>query len=209
MSNSKRTILQIGDEKTAVFYEGNLDILRDYPVIGVLASGKAPGPVVWESYQVFYALRDEKITLAGAWHSPLEKGILDALIEGSVNVAFFLAKGLKASGFQQKFKLLDKASRGLMITPFSDDVTRIMGTEATRLRNEFLAASLDVLFIPYIKPKGKLFKLIKGNDSILNKTFILNHPENDACSLNVRRIGSSDASALIRHSHEACQRRRA
>ncbi len=209
MSKSKRTILQIGDEKPAVFYEGNLDILKDYPVIGVLASGKAPGPVVWESYQVFYALRDEGITLAGGWHSPLEKGILDALVEGSVNVALFLAKGLKASGFQRRFRIFDKASRGLMITPFSDDVTRIMGTEATRLRNEFLAASSDVLFIPYIKPKGKLFSLIKGNDSILNKTFILNHPENDACSLSVRRIVSSDASTLIRHSHEACQRRRA
>jgi hypothetical protein len=209
MKTSKETIFVAGRSKRPVFFEGNLDILRDYPVIGVLASGKAPGPVVWESYQVFYALRDEKATLAGAWHSPLEKGILDALIEGSVNVAFFLAKGLKASGFQQKFKLLDKGSRGLMITPFSDDVTRIMGTEATRLRNEFLAASSDVLFIPYIKEKGKLFKLIKGNDSILNKTFILNHPENDACSLSVRRIGSSDASTLIRHSHEACQRRRA
>jgi len=31
----------------------------------------------------------------------LEKGILDALIEGKANVAFFSAKGLKARGFQQ------------------------------------------------------------------------------------------------------------
>ncbi len=209
MNKRKKTNILIGGKKTAVFYEGNLDIIKDYPVIGVLASGKAPGPVVWESYQFFYALRDEPITLAGGWHSPLEKGILDALVEGNVNVVFFMAKGLKASGFQQKFKALDKTARALMISPFPDSVKKISGTEGTRLRNTLLAAASDVLFIPYIKPRGKLFSMLKGDDSLLNKTFILNHPENDACSLKVRRIESSDAHTLIHNCHEAYRRRSA
>jgi len=50
-------------------------------------------------------LRDANVTIVGGWHSPLEKGILDALIEGQVKVAFFAAKGLKGRGFQQKFSL--------------------------------------------------------------------------------------------------------
>lgn len=207
MDRSKGTILLIRGKDRRVFYEGNLDILKKHPVIGVLASGKAPGPVVWESYEVFYALRNEEITLAGAWHSPLEKGILDALSEGKVNVAFFLAKGLKSSGFKQRFRVFDKASRGLMITPFPDDVTKIKGTRATKLRNEILAATSDVLFIPYIRPKGKLFKMINGDESFLKKTFILNRPENAASSLNAQRIGGSDVSILVGASRKAHQRK--
>ena len=101
MNRSKKTNLLIGSKEKEVFYAGNLDIIKKYPVIGVLASGKAPGPVGWESYQFFYALRDADVTIAGGWHSPLEKGILDALIEGKANVAFFAAKGLKGRGFQR------------------------------------------------------------------------------------------------------------
>ena len=154
---TRKTSELISDKKKDVFFTGNLDIIKKYPVIGVLASGKAPGPVVWESYQFFYALRDAKVTITGGWHSPLEKGILDALIEGKVNVAFFAAKGLKARGFQQKFKLLDRTSRGLMISPFPDNGTKINSTEGPRLRNELLAAISDVLLIPFLN-KNELGK---------------------------------------------------
>lgn len=208
MDRNKKPTLSFDGGKRPVFYAGNLDILKEYSVIGVLASGKAPGPVVWDSYQMFYALRNEQITLAGAWHSPLEEGILDALIEGEVHVAIFLAKGLNASGFQQKFRILDKRSRGLMITPFSEDVTKIMGTKATRLRNELLAASSDVLFIPYIRPRGKLFSMLKGNRSFLKKTYILNRPENEGCSLKARLIDRNDALTLIREAQKAYQQRK-
>jgi len=198
----------MSDKKKDVFFTGNLDIIKKYPVIGVLASGKAPGPVVWESYQFFYALRDAGVTIAGGWHSPLEKGILDALIEGKANIGFFAAKGLKARGFQQKFKLLDKTSRGLMISPFSDSVTKINGTEGPRLRNELLAAVSDVLLIPYIKAGGKLFQMLKAESAFLNKTFVLNHVENDKLSLNIRRVDSKHTSDLINEAQEAYIKRK-
>ncbi|MEA2040621.1 MAG: hypothetical protein U9N82_12485 [Thermodesulfobacteriota bacterium] len=205
---TRKTTQLISDKKKGVFFTGNLDIIKQYPVIGVLASGKAPGPVVWESYQFFYALRDAGVTIAGGWHSPLEKGILDTLIEGKVNVAFFAAKGLKARGFQQKFKLLDRTSRGLMISPFPDNVTKINGTEGPRLRNELLAAISDVLLIPYIKPKGKLFHMLIEESAFLDKTFILNHVENDKISLNVRRVDSKHVSDLINEAQEAYIKRK-
>jgi hypothetical protein len=49
MNRSKKTSLLIGSKKKAVFYDGNLDIIKKYRIIGVLASGKAPGTVMWES----------------------------------------------------------------------------------------------------------------------------------------------------------------
>ena len=205
---TRKTTELIPDKKKHIFFTGNLGIIKNYPVIGVLASGKAPGPVVWESYQFFYALRDAKVTIAGGWHSPLEKGILDALIEGKVNVAFFAAKGLKARGFQQKFKLLDRTSRGLMISPFPDNVTKINSTEGPRLRNELLAAISDVLLIPYIKPRGKLFRMLKAESSFLKKTFVLNHVENDKLSLDIRRVDSKHASDLINEAQEAYIKRK-
>jgi predicted Rossmann fold nucleotide-binding protein DprA/Smf involved in DNA uptake len=205
---TKTISLVISGEKKEIFFTGNLDIIKDYPVIGVLASGKAPGPVVWESYQFFYALRDANVTIVGGWHSPLEKGILDALIEGKANVAFFAAKGLKARGFQQKFKLLERTSRGLMISPFPDSVTKINGTEGPRLRNELLAAISDVLLIPYIKPRGKLFYMLKAESSFLKKTFVLNHVENDKLSLNIRRVDSKQASDLINEAQEVYIKRK-
>ena len=205
---TRKTSDLISDNKKDVFFTGQLDIIKKYPVIGVLASGKAPGPVVWESYQFFYALRDADVTIAGGWHSPLEKGILDALIEGKANVAFFAAKGLKARGFQQKFKLLDRTSRGLMISPFPDSITKINGTEGPRLRNELLAAISDVLLIPYIKPRGKLFHMLKAERSFLKKTFVLNHIENDKLSLDIRRVDSKHASDLINEAQEAYIKRK-
>jgi hypothetical protein len=205
---TRKTSELIPDKKKHVFFTGNLDIIKNYPVIGVLASGKAPGPVVWESYQFFYALRDANVTIAGGWHSPLEKGILDALIEGKVNVAFFAAKGLKARGFQQKFKLLDRKSRGLMISPFPDNVTKINSTEGPRLRNELLAVISDVLLIPYIKPRGKLFHMLKAESVFLNKTFVLNHVENDKLSFNIRRVDSNHVSDFISEAQEAYIKRK-
>ena len=207
MKTGKTTQL-IADKKKETFYVGNLDIIEKKPVIGVLASGKAPGTVVWDSYHFFYALRDAGVTIAGGWHSPLEKGILDALIEGKVNVAFFAAKGLKGRGFQQKFKLLDKASRGLMISPFPDSVTKIDGTEGPRLRNKLLAAISDVLLIPYIKPGGKLFHMLNAENAFLNKAFVLNHSENDKISLKVRRVDANHVSDLIKEAQDAFLKRR-
>ena len=198
----------MSDKKKDDFFTGNPDNIKKYPVIGVLASGKAPGPVVWESYQFFYALRDANVTIAGGWHSPLEKGILDALIEGNANVAFFAAKGLKARGFQQKFKLLDRSSRGLMISPYPDNVTKINSTEGPRLRNELLAAISDVLLIPYIKPRGKLFHMLKAESAFLTKTFILNHAENDKISLNFRRIDTNHVSDLINEAQKTYLKRK-
>lgn len=204
----RKTSLIISGKKKGVFYAGNLDIIKKYPVIGVLASGKAPGPVVWESYQLFYALRDEDITIAGGWHSPLEKGILDALMEGKAKVAFFAAKGLRGRGFQQKFKLLDRGSRGLMISPFPDSVTKIDTKEGPRLRNELLAAISDLLLIPYIRPGGKVYHMLKEKRAFQNKTFILNHAENDKFSLNVRRADADHVSDLIGNVQKAYIKRR-
>ena len=175
-----------------------MDIIKKQPVVGVLASGKAPGAVVWDTYRFFYGLRDEKVTFAGGWHSPLEKGILDALIEGEANVAFFLAKGLKAPGFKQKFAILDRASRSVMISPFPDEVTKIDRQKGPRLRNELLASTSDILLIPYIKNNGMLARMLKTYRPFLNKTFILNHPENDSFALTAQRVDIDNASVLLR-----------
>ena len=40
--------LLVSDKKKEIYYAGNPGIIEEYPVIGVLASGKAPGPVVWD-----------------------------------------------------------------------------------------------------------------------------------------------------------------
>lgn len=205
---TQTTSLLISGKKKKLFYAGNLDVIKNYPVIGVLASGKAPGPIVWASYQLFYALRDEDVTIAGGWHSPLEKGILGALLEGKVRVAFFPAKGLKGRGFQQKFKLLDRNTRGLMVSPFPDSVTKINGTEGPRLRNELLAAISDVLLIPFIKPMGKLFNMLKAESSFLEKTYILNHAENDKFTLTAKRIDSTHISDFISNAQEAYLKRK-
>jgi hypothetical protein len=203
-----KTSRLIADKKKEVFYVGYLDIIKKNPVIGVLASGMAPGTVVWESYQLFYALRNADVTIAGSWHSPLEKGILDALIDGNVKVAFFVAKGLEGRGFQQKFKLFDKTSRGLMISPFPDSVTKINGTEGPRLRNELLAAISDVLLIPYIKPGGKLFHMLNAESAFLKKAFVLNHSENDRILLKVRRVDANNISGLIKEAQNAFLKRK-
>ena len=199
----KKSFLSILNQKKSIFYVGNLDLVKKHPVIGVLASGKAPGSVVWETYRFFYELRDEEVTFAGGWHSPLEKGIQDALIAGKANVAFFLAKGLKAPGFKQKFALLDRTSRGVMISPFPDEVTKIDRQKGPRLRNELLASTSDVLLIPYIRPNGILARMLKNRRPFLNKTFILNRPENNAFSLTTQKVDIDNASDLLRSAQKA------
>jgi len=205
--DTRKTSLLVGDKKKEVFYTGNLDIIRKYPVIGVLASGNAPGPVVWETYQFFYALRNEKVTIAGGWHSPLEKGILDGLLEGKVNVAFFLAKGIKSSGFKQKLAMLDRTSRGLMISPFSDEVTKIDRKRGPRLRNELLASASDILLIPYIRSNGMLARMLKTNKSFQKKTFILDHPENESFTLINQRADMDNPSDLLKAAQRAFTKR--
>ncbi|MBU4414781.1 MAG: hypothetical protein KJ976_06710 [Proteobacteria bacterium] len=199
----KKSFLSILNQRKRIFYAGSLDIIKKYPVIGVLASGKAPGTVVWDTYRFFYSIRDEEVTFAGGWHSPLEKGILDALIEGKANVAFFPAKGLKNSGFKQKFIQFDKRSRGVMISPFPDEVTKVDRQKGPRLRNELLASTSDVLLIPYIKPNGMLARMLKTYRPFLNKTFILNHPENESFELTTQRANIDNPSDLLESAQKA------
>lgn len=95
-----------------------------------------------------------------------------------------------------------------MISTFPDSVTKINGTEGPRLRNEFLAAISDVLLIPYIKPGGKLFCMLKAEGAFLKKAFVLNHSENDRISLKVRRVDANNVSGLIKEAQDAFLKRK-
>ena len=136
-----------------IYALGDLGILRK-AAIGLFCSVKCPGNLILRTYDLARGLRDTGVTVMSGFHSPMEKECLALLLRGKQPVIWCPARRLAATRIPKKYAkpLLD--GRLLMLSPFETKVKQAT-VEIAGLRNDFVAALADRIFVAYAVPGGK------------------------------------------------------
>lgn len=182
----------LGDEAPdALWTLGSLELLRRQPV-ALFCSVKCPGDLILKTYDLARELRDKEVTIIGGFHSPMEKECLELLLRGKQPVIACYAKRLAYSRLPDKISEPVMTGRLLMISSFDERVSRATAATAS-LRNEFVAALADRVFVAYAAPGSKTEmlcgKVIKWRKPLL--TFA-GKENNSLISLGATPCGNSD-----------------
>ncbi len=122
--------------------------------LSLICSVQCPGSVVIKTFDAIRELRDAGITVAGGFHSPMEKECLEFLLRGEQPVIAVQAKGLGRLRLPEPWRAPIDAGRLLILAPFDDDVGRTTKAHA-QTRNEVITALAAAVLIPHASPGGK------------------------------------------------------
>lgn len=144
----------LGEQTPAsLFTLGSLGILREKKV-GFFCSVRCPGTPIVETYDLAVGLRDAGVTVVSGFHSPMERECLAFLMRGEQPIIICPSSGLTAANPLEEYRSALQNGRLLFLSLFADDVTH--ATTATALvRNDFVAALADAVFVAYAAPGSK------------------------------------------------------
>ena len=132
---------------------GNIDILK-LKFFAFFCSVRCPGTLILKTFDYIRSLKDSDMAVIGGFHSPMEKECLNILFRGEMPVIICLARSLQSARVPQSWLSMIQEERLLIISPFPDHIRR-MSAKTSMLRNEFIAALSDTIFVPYASPGGK------------------------------------------------------
>ncbi|MGQ9822769.1 MAG: DNA-processing protein DprA [Thermogutta sp.] len=132
---------------------GNLAHLDDY-LLAVFCSGKCPGNLILDTYDLARTLRDSGVVVVSGFHSRMEKECLELLLRGKQPIVICPARGLQRMRVPPAWKTPLESGRLLILSPFSEKERRITADLAVQ-RNRFAATLADEIFIAYAAPGSK------------------------------------------------------
>lgn len=175
---------------------GDLDILSS-PVVGLCCSVRCPGSVIVQTYDLATALRDAGVTVAGGFHSPIEKDCLDILLRGRQPVVICPARSIERMHLPREWRSPLDDGRLLILSPFSEGRTRTTAALAQE-RNEFIAALADAVLVPYASPGGRTEAICRSAVSSGKRLYVLDTPHNASlASLGAHLLTPTDAGLLL------------
>ncbi len=139
-----------------ISFAGNYDLIHNKK-LAIFVSAKCSGSTILQTYDFVRQLRQHNISFVSGFHSPMEKECMRTISGGDAGVIWFLAKSLKSFSLHPDFNSLFDSGRMLILSPFSDLVTRIKKENAV-YRNSIAAALADEIFLPFATPEGKTEK---------------------------------------------------
>jgi predicted Rossmann fold nucleotide-binding protein DprA/Smf involved in DNA uptake len=155
---------------------GNLDILQQKK-LALFCSIRCPGNIIIQTYDCMKALREAEITVIGGFHSPMEKECLNILLRGTQPVIICPARSLDNMRMNPEYEKHIKDGRLLFLSPFLPNENRI-SLQRADLRNHFVAAMADEIFLAYAAPGGKLEELYKTVLNWQKTIFVLENEYN-------------------------------
>ncbi len=142
-----------GAPPTPVAALGNRQILQR-PKLALFCSVKCPGKLIVQTYDLAVALRKAGVTVIGGFHSPMEKECLSLLLRGTQPVVICPGRSLDGMRLPSEWKKPLAEDRLLLLSPFEEKDCRVTARTA-QLRNRFVAALADEVFVAYASPGGR------------------------------------------------------
>ncbi len=180
-SNLKKSL---ADSPKTISAIGNLDILQNN-TLAILSSVKCPGSLILKTYDLMRKIRETGTTVVSGFHSPMEAECLNILLSGKQPIILCLARSLDGIRIKPEYKKPLEEGRLLILSPFNRKHNRI-SSERANIRNHFVAAIADEIFVPYAEPRSRTEALcrdwIKKGKSI--KTF------DSDCNKNLFKLGA-------------------
>jgi predicted Rossmann fold nucleotide-binding protein DprA/Smf involved in DNA uptake len=130
------------------------------PTVGLICSRNCPGAIVLETYALVRRLPVTGPTIVGGFQSPMEKTCFETLLLRSLPVVYCPGRRLSARGLPLPWKQAMAEQRLVLLSPFAENHRRV-DRELARLRNVFVAAIVDRLFVPYARDKGDVASLAR------------------------------------------------
>ena len=145
--------------------KGNLEILQRKK-LAIFCSVKCPGTLILQTYDLMQALRETGMAIVSGFHSPVEQECLHILLPGLQPLIICPARGIEKMRLTPAYKKLLSAGRLLLLSPFAEKHRRV-SAQNSLLRNRFVCAIADEIFIPYAAPGSKTEKfcseILSGN----------------------------------------------
>jgi hypothetical protein len=136
---------------------GNLDLLRT-GTLGLICSSQCPGSVVLKTYDYVRQLRDRGMTLAGGFHSPMERECLGILLRGEQPIVICPARYIHGMRLPDEWRQPFESGRLLILSDCTASERRITRELAQR-RNEMVATISERLLVPHAAPGSKTLSL--------------------------------------------------
>ena len=161
-----------------IFALGNLDMLRQ-ETVALFCSIKCPGNLILKTYDLARQLRDAGTAVISGFHSPMEKECLSLLLRGEQPIIWCLAKRLTPTRLPKEYANALSKGRLLMLSPFGEKTKRA-DEQTARVRNEFVAALADRVFVAHAAPGGKTEKFCRKVSGWRKPLLTLKDPSNIA-----------------------------
>lgn len=150
-SNLKRYLSNHAPESIVVL--GNLDILHR-KTLALFCSVKCPGNLILQTYDLAQNLRHSSVTVIGGFHSPMERECLTILLRGAQPILICPARSIIRMRVREEYKKPLEEGRLLLLSPFAEKQRRITA-ETSVVRNRFVAALADAIFVAHAEPNSK------------------------------------------------------
>jgi predicted Rossmann fold nucleotide-binding protein DprA/Smf involved in DNA uptake len=133
---------------------GNVGILDQHQITALFCSTRCPGDLILKTYDLARSLREGGVPVIGGFHSPMEQECLRLLLRGQQPVAVCPARSIHNMRLSYDWCEAIRQGRLLLLSPFPENQRRQTAALAA-LRNEFVAALADAIFIVHAEAGSK------------------------------------------------------
>ena len=174
---------------------GNAALLKSKK-LGLLCSARCPGTVIVQTLDLALALRDTAATIAGGFHSSMEKECLDTLLRGKHPVIVCPARSIQAMRMPAAWKQAIVDGALLITSPFETKYRRVT-KELAEQRNRFVVSLADEIIVAHASPGGKLERLCQEMPTTGKPCWTLDDPANShLILLGFKAMQPADATTL-------------
>jgi len=160
----------------SLIFKGNKELLNEN-VICLFCSRSIPLSLYYPTFDLLKCLLDQSVTIAGGWHSPLEKKVLRSREPNSKsNIILYLAKGIDHFPIPKELSNDFENGKVLIISKWKDN-KRIDQKKADE-RNKLIVHTFNKFLFLSINENGNLESLYKSCMSQNKKVYLLDHPSN-------------------------------
>lgn len=141
-------------------YTGSLAVLHR-PRLGLICSSHCPGTIALETYRIARNALAEGPSVIGGFHSPMERTVFDLLRVRHVPIVFCPGRRLNAKSIPVAWAPAIIDGRLLVASPFGPGQRRV-DRELAGIRNAFVGALAQEVFVPFARPGGAVATLVSA-----------------------------------------------
>lgn len=179
-----------------IYYKGNQDLI-DEQVIALFCSRSIPLSIYYPLLDFLKILFDQTITLAGGWHSTIEKkAIVLRQPLSSSNIIYYLAKGIHHFQVPDNLQADLNTGKLLIVSQWEDD--KRIDKRKTQMRNSLMLQTYQRFLFLSIVQGGVLEKLYHKCLEKDKNIYLFNHFSNASWKNDkINLIDKDDLGSLV------------